>query len=31
MGVGSNEGGEIEGDGIKERKVKGMELVISPM
>jgi hypothetical protein len=31
MCVGSNEGGEIEGDGIKEGKVKGMELVISPM
>jgi hypothetical protein len=31
MGVGSSEGGEVEGDGIKEGRVKGMELVITPM
>jgi hypothetical protein len=31
MGVGNSEGGRIEGDGIKEGRVQGMELVIFPM
>jgi hypothetical protein len=31
MGVGKSEGGGIEGDGLKEGRVQGMELVISPM
>jgi hypothetical protein len=29
MGVDNSEGEGIEGDGIKERRVQGMELVIS--
>lgn len=31
MGVDSNEREGIEGDGIKEGRIQGMELVISPL